>query len=68
MHVTMEINWSSSSQDKLNTYNEMIKEARGKRLMERKQKRKNDRRLKWVTEKEEAEQQRRDEEAKRGMV
>ncbi|XP_071827297.1 eukaryotic translation initiation factor 3 subunit A-like [Apostichopus japonicus] len=51
--------------DKLNTFNEMIKEARGKRLMERKQKRKNDRRLKWVTEKEEAEQQRRDEEAKR---
>lgn len=44
----------------------MIKDARAKRLMERKQKRKHDRRMKWLAEKEEAEQQRRDEEAKRG--
>ncbi|KAJ8025425.1 Eukaryotic translation initiation factor 3 subunit A [Holothuria leucospilota] len=51
--------------EKLSKFEEMIKDARARRLMERKQKRKHERRMKWLAEKEEAEQQRRDEEAKR---
>lgn len=43
-------------------------EERKKRLAERKEKRKEDRRTKWIEEKKEAEQRARDEELLRGMI
>lgn len=62
-HLTML--WISR-QDKLKDYEKQLAQEKKKRLLERKETRKAERRAKWYQEKEEAEQRARDELLKKG--